>query len=220
MTFHEGVLYESSGLYHESSVRILDPITGEVKNKSMISSAEFGEGMTYYDGFLVQLTWKARKGHVYSANDLQKVADFTYTTSKNDEGWGITYNPQRKEFIVTDGSNNLVMWDSECWRSGVCTPIRIVPCVRLDGTPAMHLNEIEFWRGRVVSNVWYENALLVIHPDTGKVEKEYDMTQLFPPNLRNPEADVLNGISTSDDPDALYVTGKKWARVFKIKLLV
>jgi glutamine cyclotransferase len=33
-------------------------------------------------------------------------------------------------------------------------------------------------------------------------------------------ADVLNGISISEDPDVLYITGKNWDRMFKIRLLV
>lgn len=36
---------------------------------------------------------------------------------------------------------------------------------------------------------------------------------------RAAHADVLNGISVSADPDVLYVTGKLWNRIFKLKLL-
>jgi glutamine cyclotransferase len=43
----------------------------------------------------------------------------------------------------------------------------------MNGQPANELNEIEFWRGRVLANVWFEDVLLVIDPETGKVEKEY-----------------------------------------------
>ena len=92
--------------------------------------------------------------------------------------------------------------------------------------------------------MWYEDTILVINPVTGIVEKEYgkyqcsnesiygcarvscfvdtttDFRQLYPLTQRNKDrADVLNGISVSADPDILYVTGKKWDRMFKIKLL-
>ncbi|KAI2498625.1 glutamine cyclotransferase [Fragilaria crotonensis] len=66
--------------------------------------------------------------------------------------------------------------------------------------------------------MWYSDVLLVINPESGKVEKEYDFGPIFP--KRNTDADVFNGISVSDDPDVLYVTGKKWDRIFKVKLLV
>lgn len=97
--------------------------------------------------------------------------------------------------------------------------MRLVPCVRLNGQMADNLNEIEFWRGRVIANVWYEDVILVLHPETGVVEKDYDMSQLWPEGQRNEKADVLNGISVSEDPDVLYVSGKQWAQIFKVKLL-
>ena len=50
---------------------------------------------------------------------------------------------------------------------------RKIPVTRQNGTPARSMNEIEFWRGRILANVWYEDVLLVIHPETGVVEKEY-----------------------------------------------
>ena len=207
-------------MFQSSSVRILNPITGEVTKEVMIPGSEFGEGMTYYDGHLVQITWKSKNGHVYSAIDLGKELDFTYTTTKFNEGWGITHDTERNELIVTDGSNNLVIWEPTCWKTGVCTPIRTISCFRQNGSPATNLNEIEFWRGRVLANVWYQDVLLVIHPETGVVEKEYDMSQLWPAAMRNAGADVFNGISISDDPDVLYVTGKQWAKMFRIKLLI
>jgi glutaminyl-peptide cyclotransferase len=42
---------------------------------------------------------------------------------------------------------------------------------------------------------------------------------LYPEVQRNTDADVFNGISVSEDPEILYVTGKRWDRMFKIKLL-
>ena len=35
----------------------------------------------------------------------------------------------------------------------------------------------------------------------------------------NGQAEVFNGISVSSDPDVLYVTGKRWSNMFKVKLL-
>ena len=78
--------------------------------------------------------------------------------------------------VVTDGSANLVFWDPDCWQTGHCAPVADRPPVqvtRLNGEPALELNEIEYWRGRVLANMWYSDVLLVINPDSGKVEKEY-----------------------------------------------
>ena len=90
--------------------------------------------------------------------------------------------------------------------------------IRLDGTKANNINELEYWRGRVIANVWYRDFLLVIHPETGNVEKEYDMTELWSSHERTQRgADVLNGISVSSDPSALYLTGKYWDRTFLVQ---
>jgi glutamine cyclotransferase len=130
---------------------------------------------------------------------------------------------------------------------------RKIIVLRMNGEPAKELNEIEFWRGRILANIWYEDVLLVIHPVTGKVEKEYgtywlltmleasiscvfesvcshtsllyhnneDFSTLWPKTQRQgAAAGVFNGISVSGEPDVLYVTGKKWNRMYKIKLLV
>ena len=48
-----------------------------------------------------------------------------------------------------------------------------------------------------------------------------DFRQLFPKSERHDlGCDVFNGISVSEDEDVLYVTGKKWDRLFKVRLLV
>lgn len=69
------------------------------------------------------------------------------------------------------------------------------------------------------ANVWFEDVLLVINPDTGETEKEYDFSMLWPENERKQKgADVFNGISISHDEDVLYVTGKLWNRIHRVKL--
>mmetsp|Transcript_25355 Transcript_25355/g.33085 ORF Transcript_25355/g.33085 Transcript_25355/m.33085 type:complete len:182 (-) Transcript_25355:160-705(-) len=175
----------------------------------------FGEGMTYYDGKLIQITWQERVGFVYNADNLEEPpTQFDYDTT-NGEGWGITYNSAKNELIVTDGTNFLHFWDPDELGQNK----RKVPVVRQNGSDALKLNELEFWRGRVIANVWYEDVILVINPETGVVEKEYDFETLWPSQDRTKDADCLNGISISEDPDVLYVTGKQWDRMFLIRLL-
>jgi len=46
-----------------------------------------------------------------------------------------------------------------------------------------------------------------------------DFSELWPQDARRQErADVLNGISISKDDGVLYVTGKNWNRMHKVKL--
>jgi glutaminyl-peptide cyclotransferase len=214
--FPLGRLFESVGLKHESKLLELDPATGETLKTILMDSQIFGEGLTYCKGKLIQLSYKARKGFVYDAADLDKKPEtFAFDTTTH-EGWGFTYDEKQDELIVSDGSEFLHIWDPETFEQK-----RKQKITRLDGSPALRINELEWWRDRVVANVWYEDVLLVINPVSGLVEKEYDFSTIWDQAgaTRNDMAEVFNGISVSRDPDILYVTGKWWGNMFKLKLL-
>lgn len=216
LTYFDGKLYESVGLNKQSAVLVLDPETGRTLDTIEMEGKYFGEGLTYYHGQLIQLTYKAETGFVYDADNLKgKPHPFTYETTTR-EGWGLTYDDHKDELIVSDGSAYLHFWDPKTFKQ-----IRKHQIMRLDGTPAKHINELEYWRGRVLANVWYKHVLLVINPTTGLVEKEYDFNDIWEtagltPNV---DAEVFNGISITDDPDTILVTGKWWSNMFRIKLL-
>lgn len=226
----------------KSDLRELDPSTGRVETKYPIQPKFFGEGLTAVDNHLIQLTWKSKKGFTYDMDDLTKdPVEFEFSTTRN-QGWGLTYDPVNDELIESDGSANLHFWDPKTMKQ-----TRRVDVTRLDGTPASQINELEFWRGRVLANIWYKDIIIVINPLTGVVEKEYgrpyyfvscssaalcfavnnllisalfisDFQHLWPQKERTRHgADVLNGISISEDPNILYVTGKNWDRMFKLK---
>lgn len=127
----------------------------------------FAEGMTYYKDTLVQITWKSQRGFIYNMTNLETIEEYHFSSTRN-EGWGITWDRCKDELIMTDGSHYLHFWDPTNM-----TEKRKVPVIRQSGEKALELNEIEFWRGRVLANVWYEDVLLVIDPETGTVEKEY-----------------------------------------------
>mmetsp|Transcript_21200 Transcript_21200/g.52160 ORF Transcript_21200/g.52160 Transcript_21200/m.52160 type:complete len:359 (-) Transcript_21200:29-1105(-) len=215
LTFANGVLYESTGLFKQSKVRILDPNSskGDVLKSVDMDPKLFGEGMTVWHDKLVQITWKSKRGFIYDIETLEILQDFKFETTNN-EGWGITFDWCKNEFIVTDGSPYLHFWDTATLKE-----TRKIKAHRLSGDPAKSLNEIEYWRGRILANVWFEDVLLVINPETGETEKEYDFSMLWPEDERKQKgADVFNGISISDDEDILYVTGKLWNRIHSVKL--
>ncbi len=165
-----GTLYESTGLNGQSSVRILDPVTGKMQKIVKMDSKYFGEGLTYYKGKLIQITWRSKTGFIYNASDLTIPPEtFEFTTTK-EEGWGLTYDQTSDELIVSDGSHYLHFWDPSTFKE-----LRKVEVTRKSGEPATNMNELEFWRGRVLANVWYQDTILVINPESGVVEKEYGM---------------------------------------------
>lgn len=177
LTYADGTLWESNGLYGRSTVRILDPATADVMKSIDMNSQLFGEGMAYRDGLLYQITWKSKRGFIYDAETLDLVREFAYKTTLG-EGWGITWDPCDDEFIVTDGSPNLHFWDVDTLEQ-----TRVISVKRMNGDPAEELNEIEWFRGKILANVWYEDVLLVINPVTGDVEKEYGKFILVPYSL-------------------------------------
>jgi glutaminyl-peptide cyclotransferase len=168
LAYGNGVLYESTGLQHHSTVRTLDPKTGSTIRSVPMKSKYFGEGLTFANGKLVQLTYKSHKGFVYNATDLQQEpVEFDFHTTTG-EGWGITYDTSNNELIVSDGSSFLQFWDPNTFQEN-----RKLPVARQDGKNADKINELEFWRGRVLANIWYEDTIIVINPESGIVEKEY-----------------------------------------------
>ena len=165
------MLFESNGLYRESSICHLDPNTGQPVKCVEIEKNVFAEGMQVYghgyDEKLIQITWKSRKGFIYNATTLERLQEFTFSTTRN-EGWGICFDESRNEFIVSDGSNVLHFWDAD-----TLNEIRTVSVYRQNGKPATNMNELEFVKGKVLSNVWFEDTLLVINTTTGECESEY-----------------------------------------------
>lgn len=212
LCFADGRLFESVGLVGKSDLRELDPQTGDVIN-TYPRPGVFAEGLTYAHGNLIQLTYKSQKGYVYKLSDLSATPDEFGFDSTTHEGWGLTYDPQQDELIMSDGSAYLHFWDPQTMKE-----IRKVKVTRLNGDDATQINELEFWRGRVLANIWYMDIIIVIDPKTGRVEKEYDFSKLWEQSDRyNQGADVLNGISISENPDNLYITGKNWDRMFAVR---
>lgn len=241
LTYANDILYESIGLNGQSSLLILDALTGKTIESYDIDRKYFGEGLTYMNGKLVQLTWKAKTGFIYDANDLSIApTTFQFTTTTN-EGWGITYDSVHDELIVSDGSKYLHFWEPNTMQEK-----RKIEVVRQNGKKSTYINELELWRGRVLANIWYEDTIIVINPETGLVEKEYGKSPIYVIHFSwineinylnrcytfadfntlwdyddrlGSGADVLNGISVSEDPNILYVTGKNWNRMFRLRLL-
>ena len=97
--------------------------------------------------------------------------DFTYkTTAPGNEGWGITYDASKKEFIVSDGSKYLYFWDRD-----TLSVNRYVTVTRLNGSEQKNLNELEYMGGLVCCNIWYSDTIICVDPLTGKSIREYGM---------------------------------------------
>jgi glutamine cyclotransferase len=137
----DGFLFESTGLNGRSTVRKVKLETGEVVLQHRVNPAHFAEGLTEWNGQLVQLTWQSNIAFVY---DLVSLAP-RQTLNFSGEGWGLTHDQQ--SFILSDGTEYL-----RFLARGTFREIRRV-MVTDEGVPVRDLNELEYVRGEVYANV-------------------------------------------------------------------
>ncbi|HXC70310.1 MAG TPA: glutaminyl-peptide cyclotransferase [Pyrinomonadaceae bacterium] len=202
----DGKLLESTGQEGRSSLRLVDLDTGKILKKVDVPVPYFAEGLAGLNGKLYQLTWQQGLGFIYDLNSFEKVGQFNY----DGEGWGLTTDGQ--SLILSDGTSRIRFIDPSSFR--VTRTINVTD----NKTPVDELNELEFIKGEIYANIWHNDRIAVIDPQTGHVKAWLDLTGLMPENeLTDPEA-VLNGIAYDQANDRLFVTGKLWPRLFEIKV--
>jgi len=206
LVFHDGFLYEGTGLEGRSSIRKVKLETGEVLQKRDIPPEYFGEGIILWKDRLIEITWKGEKGFIYDLATFAPRGQFEYPG----EGWGLTDDGKR--IIMSDGTAELRFWDPESLKELG----RIA--VTDEGRPVPQLNELEWVKGEIYSNVYTTDRIARINPSTGKVVGWIDLTGILGPADRTGETDVLNGIAYDAARDRLFVTGKLWPKLFEIRL--
>jgi glutamine cyclotransferase len=207
LVFRNGRLYEGTGGNGESSLREVELATGAVLRRHDLAEQYFGEGITFLGGRLFQLTWRSHVGFIYDAATFQPVGQFSYTG----EGWGLT--DDGTSLILSDGTSTLRFLDPTTF-----TVQRTVK-VTDNGREVSSLNELEYVNGEVYANVWMKDLIARIDPATGNVKGWIDLTGLLAPEDRTGREDVLNGIAYDAANDRLFVTGKRWPRLFQIRVV-
>lgn len=208
LVYEDGIFYEGTGLRQESSLRRVRPETGDVLQLYSLPAQYFGEGITIKGERIIQLTWQARVGFVYDKDSFDLLGAFSYPT----EGWGITHDGVR--LIMSDGTSVLRFWDPETYQE-----IGQVQVYDEFG-PVIMLNELEYVRGKVYANVWQSDLVVIIDPKSGWVTGRIDLRGLLKPEDFAQPVDVLNGIAYDAEGDRLFVTGKKWPKLFEIELVL
>jgi glutamine cyclotransferase len=209
LIYRNGFLYEGTGLFGKSGIRKVKLETGEVLQTKPISADYFGEGITDWNGSLVQITWQSQVGFVYDLDTFERKKTFTYTG----EGWGITHDGTR--LIMSDGQPEgaLRFLDPVTLKETG----RII--VRDARGPVTNLNELEYVKGEIFANIWQTDRIARISPKDGRVIGWIDLSGLLSAAERGTPNAVLNGIAYDAAGDRLFVTGKLWPRVFEIKLV-
>jgi glutamine cyclotransferase len=206
LTFHDGDLFESTGLYGRSVIRRVELATGATLTQRHLAEQFFGEGLTSVDGRLVQLTWRAGVAFVYAPADLHKVDEFSIAG----EGWGTTTFDGR--LVVSDGSSRLRFLDPDDYSD--TGTIQVMEA----GRPVTGLNELEAVRGLIYANVYPGDCLAMIDPGSGAVTGWLDLDGLMPLSERRDGAAVANGIAYNAQTGQLFVTGKLWPYLYQLRL--
>ncbi len=202
----QGQLFESTGGYGQSSLRSTDLATGLVLREQPLPPHLFGEGLAAAGDRLFQLTWKAGIGLVHDAATLRQVGEFRYAG----EGWGLASNGEH--LVMSDGSAQLRFLDlahqQEFQRLQV----------RAGEEPIAGLNELEYVGKDLYANVWPTSRIAIINPQSGQLKGWLDLSNILPVVFRHPRIDVLNGIARDPESGRLFVTGKRWPKLFEIEV--
>jgi glutamine cyclotransferase len=207
LVIHGGVLYEGTGKLGRSSLRRVDMESGDILQQRALPNTLFGEGVAVVDDRIVQLTWHSQTGLVYDRVSFEPLRTFNYPT----EGWGLTYDGQ--QLIMSDGTSTLYFLDPDTFER--THQVEVFD----ERGPLTRLNELEYVQGEIFANVWYQNSIARIDPQTGRVTGWIDLTGLLRPEVLTKPADILNGIAYDADSDRLFVTGKLWPKLFEIELV-
>jgi len=204
LTWHDGFLYESTGRNGESSLRKVELESGELLIRHNLNRRYFGEGVAVVDGKIFQLTWQSHLGFVYDLENFSQQKTFFVAG----EAWGITHDGEK--IIISDGSPTLRFLDADTQRE-----ISRID-VTLDGEPVQNLIELEFINGEIWANIWYEDVIVRINPETGMVNSMVDLSGLYAG--RRSRDEVLNGIAWDEEGQRLFVTGKLWPNLYEIQV--
>ena len=204
--FHEGQMYETTGLHGKSTLRKVDLNTGKPIIKLDFGQKYFVEGSVVLNDNLYILTWESKVVFVYDADSLKYKSTWSYPR----EGWGLTTDG--KQLIASEGSSILYFMDEKF-------SLKRRVYVKHEDRPVMWLNELEYIDGKIWANVYTSDEIVIINPKDGRVEGVIDCRGLLPKELRDTTTDVLNGIAYNPDTKKIYRTGKNWPKLYEIKLI-
>ncbi len=222
--YKDGFLYESTGGDPgESSLRKVEIETGKVVQKWDLPREDFGEGISQIGDKIYMLTWQQGLGRVFDAKDFKLIKEFSY----QGEGWGMTTD--NIFLYLTQRTHIIKVMDPETFKT-----VRTIPVMREDGKPLMQINELEWIKGEIWANVWHSedpeilgkpNYIARIDPASGLLLGWIDLAGISPDDQPksadpyDPKVEyTLNGIAYDAEKDRIFVTGKKWKKLYEIKL--
>jgi glutamine cyclotransferase len=213
LEMHNGALYESTGNpdnvpNNGAWIGKINLSSGQAEKNALLSKDFFGEGISILNSTIYRITWQNQKAFAYNLSDFKQTKEFFY----QGEGWGLANDGN--QLIMSNGSNVLSFRDPQTFKETRQISVH-------DHTGMKNnLNELEFIDGYVFANVWQTNQILKIDTSSGEVKGIIDLTELIRQDaqLSAPPTDVLNGIAWDSNKKTMIITGKKWPKLFELKL--
>ncbi len=203
--WHDGSLWESTGLHGRSSLREVELETGRILREVAVEKDYFAEGAVILGDRVYQLTWQDGVVLVYDPATLEVSERFPLAG----EGWGLTTDGT--SFYMSDGSSRLTVVDPMGFER------RRQINIRAGRGSVRMLNELEWIDGKIWANIYPTDGIAIIDPSSGRVEGLVDLSSLYPGRLDSDEA--LNGIAHDPSTGRIFVTGKLWPKVYEIRLV-
>lgn len=217
LEFFNGELYEGTGNGQGngtgkrgiSSIRKVDYKTGKVVQIIELPEAIFGEGISILNNKLYQLTYKNNEGYIYDVTTFKKEKTMPYY--KNMEGWGLTNDG--KNLYMSDGTEAIHIINSNDF-----TNITNL-FVYTGANKVESINELEWVNGKIFCNIYTKDAIAIINPKNGAVEKVINCADLKKKVTQHPDLDEFNGIAYNPNTKTFFITGKNWDKMFEIQIL-
>ena len=202
LEFHQGRLFESTGLYGNSTLREVNLSSGSVIRSVDLNASEFGEGMTFVDDEIIQLTWQEGIAYRYQMETFEIVENYTY----EGEGWGLVYDGH--QLIMSNRTDVLTI------RNASTFEIEGTLNVTLNGAPLAKINEMEIWDGILLANIYQTEEIVGIDMNSGVAILHIDASGLRPEG-----AGVMNGIAFDSSTQSLWITGKEWPMMYNVTFI-
>lgn len=205
LEFHNGFFYESDGLVGESSVRKTE-VSGKVLQLTPVENV-FAEGITIIGDKILMLTYTENVNMEFDLKSLKLLRE--YQTPYSRQGWGLCNDGSK--IYNSDGTNVLHILNKDTYMEEGYIEVYD------NNGPVGSLNELEYIDGMIYANIYESDRIVIINPANGQVTAEVDLSNLYSDLTRDPDL-VLNGIAWDAAGKRLFVTGKKWDKLFQIKL--
>lgn len=206
LQYYDGKLFEGTGVEGESRLMQVELTSGKTEDLASLPKNQFGEGIAVLGDKIYQLTWYSNLIYVYTLDGklLRKVR-------RAGEAWGLTTDGE--SLYLSDGTSRIYKLNAETLRQESYIE------VTNSGSPVYNLNEMEWIEGKIWANVYLTDEVVIINPESGAVEAVVDFGGLLPASDYSDDTDVLNGIAYDADQRRIFVTGKRWPKLFEVELI-